>query len=158
MKIVNDWALLTLASVLVVWMLFIGWFAWGEPVFRPVLDFMGGNEYNMEPAHPVYCPGDMVKVRMNFQKQRDVPGTVKWILRRTDDTAISPYITVYQARPAMAAIGIYNGYVDVERLPADMVPGRYHFEGEILYPQIIGLQTFGVRTGCFDVAVQKDCK
>jgi hypothetical protein len=157
MKIVNDWALITFAAVLVLVMLMIGWMAYGEKYFNPVLDFVGGNQFNMETNKAVYCCGDMVRARMNFQKTRPEVGTIKWLLRRTDDTSTVPYIIVYPARPIASPPGIYNGYVNVETLPGDCTPGQYHFEALVDYPLNLNHQTYHLRTTCFQIVERGKC-
>ena len=111
----------------------------------PVLDFKGGNQYNMETDKTVYHCGEIVQGRFKFQKQRTVTGSIKWQLVSHDPAR---HITLFLPRVAASPILILDHWVSIEKLPGTCEPGQYHFEGTITYP---GGIVYDLRTECFQV-------
>lgn len=113
---------------------------------HPVLDWTGGNQLDMQTEKEVYHPGEMVRARMIFQKERPVTGTIKWYLKD------HVYSKSYRERMAAAPVGIYDIMTEIERIPDDCPPGIFHFQGTINYPlNFLYSISYGLRTICFKV-------
>ena len=150
MKIAKEWGLIAICFLVM-----IGNLISPEIMGRvyPVLDFQGGNQFNMEVQKPVYHCGEMVIAKFRFQKQRDLAGTIKWKLISSDPTK---HIDVYLPRIAASPVMIHDHWADVEKLPAICSPGKYHFEGTLSYPLFVGNLSYGLRTECFEVKDRED--
>lgn len=124
-----------------------------QPVeyFYPTLDWAGGNQCKMETLQQVYHCGDTVYARMNFQKQRNAIGEVKWMLRRIPPINNFPVMFVYPPRIAAAPIGIYNAAIMVEQLPRVCEEGDYYFDGTITYPLFFGKTVYSIKTTTFRI-------
>ena len=140
---VREWWLIAFCAVLLLCTLFP---VVGIEIY-PVIDTQGGNLQNMQTDKGVYLCGDIVRAQMKFQKQRAVTGQVKWAMVDGPDS----HIDLFPPRVAAAPVGIYDTWVDVEKIPAICRPGRYHFEGVITYTLLLGTVTYQLKTTCFEV-------
>lgn len=114
----------------------------------PILDFKGGNQFNMEIRKNVYHCGEMVEARFKMQKQRDVTGQIKWQLVSNHDNR---NVILYSSRKAASPALIVDHWCQVEELPEICQPGRYYFEGTITYPILMGNIAYGIKTQSFEV-------
>jgi hypothetical protein len=114
----------------------------------PVIDTLGSNMTSMETKDKVYHCGDVVVARFTFQKQRAISGVIQWKL-----VADKPggSVVLYPPRTASSPPGITDHYAPVETLPPVCEPGRYHFEGSLNYPLLLGRVSYPLRTQCFEV-------
>jgi hypothetical protein len=117
-----------------------------------VLDWKGGNQYTMEVKEPTYHCGDMVQAQMIFQKTRPITGTIRWALIPNSP---EHHMDLYPVRTAASPVGIYNLWADIEKIPEVCAPGKYHFEGTITYPLLLGRVTYDLRTKDFEVKTEK---
>jgi hypothetical protein len=118
----------------------------------PVIDTLGGNMTNMATEQTTYHCGDKVVAFFQFQKQRNILGTIKWKLvpDKPDARAFN-----YPPRPAAAPVGIVSHWAGVEDIPPVCLSGKYHFEGTISYPVWFGQVSYPLRTSCFQVEEKK---
>lgn len=139
----REWALIFLCALLFLMAIY--------PVvgieLYPVIDHQGHNLTNMETDKTVYHCGDVVRARMTFQKQRNVSGVIKWFLIDGPDS----HVDLYPARVAGFPAGLYDKWVDIERIPPICKPGKYHFEGTVSYQLMLGNVSYPLRTQCFEV-------
>ena len=116
----------------------------------PVMDWKGGDQFNMPTDKDVYHCGDIPQARFTYQKNRSITGKIKWMLIPSTPEG---HIDHFPARVAASPIGIYDKWVNIEKLPIKCEPGKYHFEGSITYPLFIGTVTYDIRTQCFKIEV-----
>jgi hypothetical protein len=147
---VKTWWLVVVSAILLM-MTTITFMPQTIEYFYPTLDWVGGNQFRMETLQQVYHCGETVYARMNFQKQHNAIGEVKWVLRRVPPIDSFPVMFVYPSRVAAAPIGIYNAAVIVEQLPRVCEAGDYYFEGTITYPLLFGKVVYSIKTTRFTV-------
>jgi hypothetical protein len=132
----------------------------GIELAYPILDFKGGNQFNMEVERDFaknqhYHCGDVVMGHFKFQKQREASGTIKWeLIKNSNFTGLERVVKKYPPRPAAGPAEIINHWAPIEPLPEVCEPGKYHFQGTISYPVLFGLMaraTYTLRTVCFEV-------
>jgi hypothetical protein len=143
-RAVREWILVVICAILVGMVLY----PLSSIELYPVLDWKGGNQYNMETFLSVYRCGEVVKAQMIFQKQRNVKGVIRWMLVPNQPNG---HVDIFTERTLAAPVGIYNQWVNIERLPTICAPGKYHFKGTMTYPLLFGQITYAVRTTCFEV-------
>lgn len=143
-KTAREWWLVTICFLFLMMVIF--------PIsgieLYPVLDLKGSNLANMETDKKQYRCGEIVHARLIFQKERAVDGMVKWALVPNKPNS---HIDLYAPRPAVLAPGIYDTWIEVEKLPAHCGPGQYHFEGVVTYKLLLGQVSYPLRTVCFDI-------
>lgn len=150
MRGISDYFLVTVSGFLFLVVLGYGALQYSYWV-NPVIDTTGSNFALMPVDKNVYHPGDMVRVRFMFQKQRPAVGMIKWYLKDHGSDFL------YRERTAAAPVGIYDVWTDAEVIPDTpaLQPGKYHLEGTITYP----LPTwffrrnliYQLRTECFNI-------
>jgi hypothetical protein len=118
----------------------------------PVIDTVGSNMQNMEIKDKVYRCGEVVIARFVFQKQRAISGLIQWKLVSNKPGGM---VTVYPPRTASSPPGITDHYAPVEPLPSVCESGKYHFEGTLNYPLLIGRVSYPLKTTCFEVRAKK---
>ena len=143
-KTTREWWLIALCVLL----LMANFFPQTIEYVYPLLDQQGSNLMNMDTDQQIYRCGQTVSAQMIFQKQRNISGMVRWTLVPNNPNG---HIEIYPSRVAASAIGIYNTWVNIEPLPNICQPGRYHFEGTITYPLLLGNVSYNLRTTCFKV-------
>lgn len=73
-----------------------------------------------------YRRGDMVRATADYCKLRDVNGVVQYQL-------VDTIIRFYPERPVSASVGCFRREIEIERIPGEVLPGTYHFEGKARY-------------------------
>jgi hypothetical protein len=92
-----------------------------------------------------YKNGEMVTAYVDLTKLNNEPGLLQWQLM---DQRFYPYVS----RRGVLPKGHLHQVVSIEKIPAHVPPGQYHFSGTVTY-EINFLKNIHIpiRTNCFQV-------
>lgn len=99
--------------------------------------FLDGDVFNkpiqfkntqLQTTETIYHPGDIVKAKISFCKDRIITPTVKWEL-------IDTWIRFYPNKAGgLAMKGCFTNHeISLEPLPRDLLPGTYYFAASVIY-------------------------
>lgn len=120
--------ILVLAGLVLVFVLYLGWATLIDGYsYKPVLEFQGERFQPLfVTMRKFYHPGETVRARMKFHKNRNIQGCVQWNL-------VDHVMTRFAPRTVSLPAGVWDLDEAVEQLPNDVVPGKYYFVGVVHY-------------------------